>query len=31
MVLSLTQKDIYRETLANLVAKQNDDASIVSA
>lgn len=31
MVLSLTQKETYRETLANLVAKQNDGASIVSA
>lgn len=31
MVLSLTQKETYRETLANLVAKQNDDVSIVSA
>ena len=31
MALSLTQKETYRETLANLVAKQNDGASIVSA
>lgn len=31
MVLSLIQKETYRETLANLVAKQNDGASIVSA
>lgn len=31
MVLSLTQNETYRETLANLVAKQNDGASIVSA
>lgn len=31
MVLSLTQKETYRETLANFVAKQNDGASIVSA
>ena len=31
MVLSLTQKEAYREMLANLVAKQNDGASIVSA
>lgn len=31
MVLSLTQKETYRETLANLVVKQNDGASIVSA
>lgn len=31
MVLSLTQKETYRETLANLVAKQNDGVSIVSA
>lgn len=31
MVLSLTQKEAYRERLANLVAKQNDGASIVSA
>lgn len=31
MGLSLTQKETYRETLANLVAKQNDGASIVSA
>lgn len=31
MVLSLTQKETYREMLANLVAKQNDGASIVSA
>lgn len=30
-MLSLTQKETYRETLANLVAKQNDGASIVSA
>ncbi|WP_158568515.1 DUF2971 domain-containing protein [Collinsella sp. AM18-10] len=27
----MTQKETYRETLANLVAKQNDDVSIVSA
>ena len=30
-MLSLTQKETYRETLANLVAKQNDGVSIVSA
>lgn len=31
MVLGLAQKEAYRETLANLVAKQNDGASIASA